>query len=179
MLAALLAKNKYFWIFVNKKQGSSFIPNPKRCVSFWKPPGCSWWVAKYTSDSFSSHTSPSLNQTTLCNFPREDVPHNWSDKIAAGISQRGFQKGLLQNSQLHTISSNLIQCWMWHERNTSICQESTSTNQLQETGTAESPSSLLPLHSYHLFVAIFWNLASGNNHLICQRHTDDCQVTHQ
>lgn len=38
--------------------------------------------------------APSLNQTTFHNFPREDVQadpvqtHNWSDKIAAGISQK-------------------------------------------------------------------------------------------
>lgn len=38
--------------------------------------------------------APSLNQTTFHNFPREDVQadpvqtHNWSDKIAAGISHK-------------------------------------------------------------------------------------------
>lgn len=38
--------------------------------------------------------APSLNQTTLCNFPREDIQadpvqtHNWSDKIATEISHK-------------------------------------------------------------------------------------------
>ena len=128
--------------------------------------------------------APSLNQTTLCIFPREDVQadpvqtHNWSDKIAAWISHKVSKRVCCRTVRLHTISSNLIQSWMWHERNTSICQQSTSTYQLQETSRITIITS--PIAFLSPFCWDILKLSIHYNHLICQgRHTDDRQVTHQ